>query len=619
MGTIAVAAVAAIILAAAGVFLWKAWDHGVAPPPNPSEKDTVLLAAIENTTGDPGFDEAIRHALAVGLRDSSFLSVMPDDVVRAWLRSMARPEDARLSGSVAREVCQKSGSKGVIETSIASIGTRYVFNLKAINCLTGETVAERAEGETKEKVLDALSATTSRMRKKLDAAHIGALAFAAEKAEGSAAALPLLRQVVELNPDDAQPHLALAHQYFHLERREEGIKEIAQAYALRDRVDAWLRILIESFYALHATQDLDAALVGFETLRRLNPRDILGAGNAADVALRLGRLEEAIRYNEEALRLSPDIADWQVNQAALLINLDRYEEARAVPSDAEKHGVPESNFMAASYTLAFLEGDTATMDRIIAASVGRAGIEHNALSSEAATQTFGGRLRKARELLRRAEQSAGRAGVPSAAARMRAVAALAEVELGGDPRRCAAEARAVASSTSDPDVRGAAAVGLARAGEPAVALELANALEKELPSGTILHVSALPSIRAAAALAKGRPEEALRALEANAGYELAEGPVPMYPVYLRGVANLELKRGQAAAAEFEKILAHRGFVGNSFVGPLARLGLIRALKLTGDGARAAAEAKALLDIWKEADPDFEPAAEVRAIMDGLLR
>lgn len=618
MGTFAVAAVAAIIIAAAGVFLWKAWDQGVVPPPNPSEKDTLVLAAIENTTGDPGFDEAIRHALAVGLGDSSFLSVMPDDTARAWLRSMGRPADTRLSGSVAREVCQKSGSKGVLETSIASIGTRYVFSLRGIDCLTGATVAYEAEGDTKEKVLDALASTTSAMRKKLDAVHIFALAFAAEKAEGSAAAIPLFRRVVELNPDDAQPHLALSHQYFHLDRRDEGLKEITQAYALRDRADAWLRILIESFYALHATRDLNAALEGFETLRRLDPRDVLGAGNAADVGLRLGRLEEAVRYNEEALKLSPDIADWQVNQATLLISLDRLDEASAVLSDAKRRGVPESIFREINYRLAFLEGDRATMDRIVTASLGRPGVEHIALSGEASTETLRGRLRRARELLRRAEDSAGRAGVPSAAARMRAVAALAEAELGGDARRCAEEARAVASSTGDPDVRGAAAVVLARAGEPSAALELAEALESELPAGTILHISVLPSIRGAAALAKGLPEEALRALDANLGYEMAEGIVPMYPVYLRGVANLLLKRGQAAAAEFGKIVSRRGFVGNSFVGPLARLGLIRALTLTGDNPRAAAEAKALLETWRDADPDFKPVADVRSIVERSL-
>ena len=490
-GVAVAAAVGALALATVGIFLWKARGHPGAPPPVPAGKGGVVLAAIENTTGDSAFDGAIGQTLASVLRDSSFLSVMPDDTVRAWLRSTGRGEDTRLSGSVAREVCQKSRSEVVVETSVVSLGTRHVLGVKGINCLTGEPVAgEEVESRTKEGVLDAFPAATSRILKRLEANHVLSLAAAAKRAGGSAASFPLFRRAAELDPDWALPHLSLSTDYESLGPREKMVEEVSRAYALREHEGTRSRFLIEAF----------------DTLRRLN--DDLAAGRAVLAAAPLGRLEDVVRYAEEAAKIDPGTRAVNHNWAAHLIALDRYDEARTVLADAEKRGQVFPNLQ---YTLAFLEGDQATMDRIIVGS-GSAG---TVPEWESSTEAYRGRLHRARELWRQMEGSASRA-----------------------------------------------------AGEPAVAFELAAALEKELPSATILNVSALPSIRAAAA--------------------------------------------------FRKILAHRGFVGNSYVGPLARLGLVHALKLAGDGAGAAAEAKALLDIWKEADPDFQPAAEVRSIVEGSL-
>src|SRR5208282_1121421 len=131
-------------------------------------KDTIVLADFANSTGDPVFDDALKTALNVSLRQSPFLNVLSDDEVAKTLKLMTRPTDTKLTPDLARELCQRAGSKAYIAGTLGGLGNEYVLGLKAVNCQSGDALAEeQVTAASKEKVLDALGEAASKLRTEL--------------------------------------------------------------------------------------------------------------------------------------------------------------------------------------------------------------------------------------------------------------------------------------------------------------------------------------------------------------------------------------------------------------------------------------------------------------------
>ena len=157
------AAVVVVAAVVAGVFYFR--PRHAAPL---TEKDTIVLADFTNNTGDAIFDDTLKTALSVSLRQSPFLNVLSDGDVAKTLQQMTRPADTKLTPEVARELCQRAGSKAYIAGTIGSLGSEYVLGLKAVNCQSGDTLAEeQVTAASKEKVLDALGEAASKLRGEL--------------------------------------------------------------------------------------------------------------------------------------------------------------------------------------------------------------------------------------------------------------------------------------------------------------------------------------------------------------------------------------------------------------------------------------------------------------------
>ena len=118
-------------------------------PPKLTDKDTIVLADVVNTTGDPAFDKTLRQGLAVQLEQSPFLSLVSDERIQQTLQMMKQPYDAKLTPEMAREVCQRTGSTTVLDGSMIQMGTQYSLILKARNCLNGETLTS-AEAQARD-------------------------------------------------------------------------------------------------------------------------------------------------------------------------------------------------------------------------------------------------------------------------------------------------------------------------------------------------------------------------------------------------------------------------------------------------------------------------------------
>jgi class 3 adenylate cyclase len=159
-----------------------------------TDKDTVVLADFANSTGDAVFDDTLKTALTVSLRQSPFLNVLSDGEVSRTLRLMTRPADTKLRPDVARELCLRAGSKAYIAGSIGTLGSEYVLGLEAVNSQNGDTLGqEQVTAASKEKVLDALGNAASKLRVELGESLATEQKFDVPLAEATTSSLEALK------------------------------------------------------------------------------------------------------------------------------------------------------------------------------------------------------------------------------------------------------------------------------------------------------------------------------------------------------------------------------------------------------------------------------------------
>jgi len=377
---------------------------------------------------------------------------------------------------------------------------------------------------------------------------------------------------------------------------------------LRDRVSDREKYRISAFYFQFATGEVEKATEAYELWAKSYPRDMVPHGSMGVLYDSLGQYDKGIAEIETQLQLEPTLTGY-ANLAATYISLNRLNDARQTLHEAQQKNFDGLTIRDYVYTLAFLSGDRAEMDRQVAWAAGRPGEEDEMLNSDADTQAYYGRIEKARDLARRATDSAVRVDAKEAGAQWLVFEGLREAELGNAAATREAVARGVALAPGR-NVKITAALALARSGETAQSKTMLDSIEKSEPSNTILKLLWFPIIEASIAMAQQAPDRAIVALEPSLPYELSNQCF-LYPPYLRGLAYLAQRNGPAAAAEFQKLLDHRGIVTNFVTGSLAHLQIGRAYAMTGDIAKAKAAYQDFLTLWKDADPDIPILKEAK--------
>jgi len=600
-----------------------------------TDKDTIVLADFANTTGDAIFDDTLKTALSVSLQQSPFLNVLSDSEVAKTLHLMTRPAGTKLTPEVARELCQRAGSKAYIAGSIGSLGSEYVLGLKAVNCQNGDALAqEQVTAASKEKVLDALGETASKLRgelgeslttvQKLDVplAEATTTSLEALKAysmarsvtleKGSAPAIPFLKRAVELDPSFAAAYTALARRYDELGQPSLALENATKAYQLRDRVSEREKLVISAVY-FSATGEIEKEAQAYELWEATYPRDTphIDQDVGTDYAI-MGQWDKARAKYQEAVQLSPSFGSY-LDLAMAYASLNRLEEAKSTVDEALAHKLDGGLLRVEIYSLAFLQEDSAQMEQQVAWGAGKPGDEDVLLSMQSDTEAYYGRMSGARDFSRRAVDSAVRADSKETAALWQINAALREAEVGNTAAARQGVSAALALSEGR-DVKIIAALTFARVGDTPKAKALAAELERSYPTNTMLKLYWLPTVNAVVALNQGEPVRAVAALEAATPYELGTPAFVnyLYPAYVRGQAYLLLRNGAAAAAEFQKLLDHRGIVDNFVTGSLAHLQIGRAHAMTSDTAKAKTAYQDFLTLWKDADPDIPILKEAKA-------
>jgi serine/threonine protein kinase/tetratricopeptide (TPR) repeat protein len=614
---------AAVLLALVAGGLYYRWHR--AKPLN--DRDTIVLADFDNTTGDPVFDGTLKTALRVSLNQSPFLNVLSDSKVAAILKRMMRPPDTKLTPDVTRELCQRSGSEAYILGSIAGLGSQYVLGLKAIHCRSGDVLAEdQATAPGKEKVLDTLGEAASKLRSELgeslstvqkldvpvteattsslEALQAYTMGIDVRNMKGDPAAVPFFKKAIELDPNFALAYSYLGSTYAELGEPSLALENAAKAYQLRDRASEREKLLIAARY-FGATGEIEKEAQTYEQWEASYPRDAVNVNvNLANTYLNIGQWEKALPKYQEAVRHEMSVPAYS-NLAITYLGLNRLKEMKATLGEASAHKLDGGSLRGSLYTLAFLQGDTVRMAQQVSWGAGKPGDEDLLLTTQSDTEAFYGRLGGARDFSRRAVDSAIRAGSKETAALWQVNAALREAEVGKASAAKQGTTAALALSAGR-EVELAAALTLAEIGEIPRAQALADEVGKSNSTNTMLNLYWLPIIHAAIEINRGNSSQAITDLGPAGPYELGLAGTQinyLYPAYERGQAYLLAHNGTAAAAEFQKLLDHRGILGNFVTGSLAHLQIGRAYAMSGDTAKAKAAYRDFFTLWKEADPD----------------
>jgi serine/threonine protein kinase/Flp pilus assembly protein TadD len=610
-----VPAVAVLALSVGGYFYFHR-------APKLTDKDTIVLADFINTTGDAVFDGSLRQGLTIQLEQSPFLKIMDDEQVQQDLRLMSIAPASHITNQIAHDICVRDGAAATIDGSIESLGKNYVITLQATTCRGGATLArEQIQAGDKEHVLNALGTAATAMRAKLGESFnsiqklnrpleqattpsLEALqnytAGHSEMEQGQfLAAVPLFERAIALDPNFAMAYYFLGNAFYNAGDIELSREYTQKAFGLIDRVSEFERDLITADYYLFDGQSekaIDAYRLGIQNY----PRS-WGFHNDLSVEyIDLGQFEEGFKEGQEASGLEANVEPPYRRQLDAYMCLDRLAEAKQLAEKLRAQGLGGARIHQRFLEIAYVEGDDAAAAREIQWFAGKPA-EYLSFGLQAANQNALGQRRESSKLYRRAAETALRHGLRNAAAEFEE-----------------ADARADALSGNCQAVRrlGRPALALALCGDAVQAEKLAGETSKLFPNGTLWNAVHLPAIRAAIALKRDQPAKAVELLASASPYERA------YPeaVYLRGLAYLGLREGAEAAAEFEKILDHKGanwvsawqhpYWGQFY--SLSYLGLARGSVLAGDTAKARTAYKDFLTLWKDADPDVPILKEAQA-------
>jgi eukaryotic-like serine/threonine-protein kinase len=567
--------------------------------------------------------------------------VLSDSKVSATMQQMARPTGTRLTGDLIHDVCLRARSKAYIAGAIGSLGSKYVVELRAVECQSGKTFADQqVTAESKKEVLNSLGAAASKLRAELgeslasvqrfdvplevattsslDALKAYSLGLKAGDEQETAASLKLHERAIQLDPDFAMGYLAVGDCYTTLGEVGRASEYITKAFQLRDHASESERLAITGVYYFNVTGELDKAAKIFQQKIASYPNQFTDYNGLTIILSRQGQYREAADLAKKAIGIGSDDEGTYENLAGYNLALQDLNEARRI-STTELKKTDDFILHLNLAALAFLESDNnllAEQQKWLAA---KPDYENYGLDFASESEAYIGHQGKARELNQRAIASAVKSDNKENAAIFEAIAAQREAAYGNtaEARKLAADATRLAPKSQG--AQSEAALAFAFAGDARKAESLARDLNSAFPLDTQIQSIWLPTIKARLALNKKDASHSLDYVRAPSAIDSGEVAFVMnisclYPNYVRGEAYLAAGQSTAAGAEFQKILDHSGIVWNCWTGALAHLGVARANALqakTAEGADAdAARVRALaayedfLTLWKDADPDI---------------
>ena len=622
------AVAAAVVAAVAAAFVYSNANRTRAF----SERDTVVLADFANSTGEAVFDDTLKEALEVQLRQSPFLSVLPEQRLQGTLRLMGRKPDEKVTPAIARDICERTASKAMIAGGISQLGQSYVITLDASNCRTGDTIEKRqVQASGKDDVLKALATAADQLRRglgeslasigKYDApihdATTGSLealkaysqGMSMRRRQGDTASLPFFRKAIELDPEFALAHARLSTVLGNMGEVDGAREEITKAYAMKDRVSEPERLYIQARYYQTVEGSIGKTIDTYQFWIQTYPKDFVPHSNLAGLYSNRNENDKAVQEYRAAISLAPDEPLPYGNLAGIYQNQNKPDEARRLLEDAIGRGIDSTGFRSQLYTLAFLRNDEAEMARQIDAAK-RFPDASRMLTTEIGIAVYQGRLSRARELAAQFASEAVSAGLKGSAA--------------GVWSNVAQSAATFGDRTS--------ALAAARA-----SLDLERNLNTLLNNGFATVVcgdarGARKLLDEAAAQPGASNEDAQRGFKLvdalirfQQGDKSAVDAVPAPKddtdtavIFLRGVLELRSGHGDAAAAGFKRIVERKDVTLNA-LNVLALLYEGRALAQAGKTDESRQAYDRFFAQWSKADADLPVLVDARKEYAGLAK
>src|SRR5580658_10017511 len=468
-----------------------------------TDRDTIVLADFANSTGDAIFDDTLKTALTVSLRQSPFLNILSDRHVAKPLQQMTRPPRTNLTPEVASEHRQRATGNAYVAGAIGTLGSEYVLGLKAVNCKSGDTLAEeQVTAASKEKVLDALGEAASKLRgqlgeslttvqrfdvrleqattSSLEALKAYSLGREATNEKGPAAALPFHERAIELDPNFAMGYLSLGGDYWSLGQVGRASEYYTKAFQLREHASERERLDITADYYSNVTGELDKAAQTRQEQIQNYPREAGAYGNLGTLFASEGQYEKAAEVTRQELRLAPDRAYRYVNLANYNLALQGFDEARQMIDEARARRVDDLALHNALYAVAFLGADSHAMLEQQKWFAGKAQESFGfALASD--SEAYHGHFAKALELNKRAVDSAIRADSKESGAVWQAIAAQWEAAFGDSAEARQSATQALKLAPASQDVEAEVGLAFAIADDTEQAESLAQDLAERFP------------------------------------------------------------------------------------------------------------------------------------------
>jgi DNA-binding winged helix-turn-helix (wHTH) protein/tetratricopeptide (TPR) repeat protein len=602
---------------ATGYFAWR--RHHPPPPPV-----TVVLADFENSSGDPDLDPVLNRALALDLREASFLNLVSKAKIQETLGQMRRSPNEALTPALSREVCERNNAQVIVHGALSKLGSGYLLLLDAEGCVSGERLTgDKAQIHSKEQLVAALDAAAGRVSRHLSESGAGrehfqvpiiaattssldalrAYALAGESAErgDTKTSVRMLDQAIALDPNFAMAYKSRGSMYYNRGDSVQATLNFKKAFDLRAHTTERERLTIEIAYYSFAIFDFEEAIRSMKLFSRIYPASVANWGNLCNLYTQLGEYPQAVSAGEHALRIDPQSGGAAVVLARAYKRANRWADAKMTARAAIATGKDLAGAHSILFQIAKAERDFAGIK-----SEGEWGLSQHAsaaLDDLAYAAATGGRLREASDEFARARTEALRGGDADYAdeALLDFAIALTELE---KPAEAAASLRQMKGDAGEPDM---AALLKAETGDLAAARRLVTAADPVTDKNTLHVYFYLPLMRAALALAAHQPTQAVQWLEPARPYQLRDFLVPS----LRARAETEAGMLEAAARDYRLILDNQGVDPISPLYPLAHLRLARVLARQRKPGPARDEYKALFEAWKDADADLPLLIQAR--------
>ncbi|WP_245536313.1 winged helix-turn-helix domain-containing protein [Terriglobus saanensis] len=592
-----------------------------------SDQDRVVVGSFINSTGNPDLDGTLSSAVQLKLQESPYLSLVSDQKFRAKLKAVKQ-----MTFEAELQTCSSLDAQVLLKGRILPKTQGYQISLSAWRCGTGGLLTtQEADATTQASILSAVDLATERMRRRLGEPEASLQKFNVPLMQATTASLAALkaftlgeetrfdpnggaiasyRLAIDLDPQFALAYARLGTAYYNTSHYALGMQYNKKAFDLRGRATDRERLYIITHYYEFATGETLLAIEDYERWRTIYPRDAVPLNNLANIYLTMGQPEKALPFALRVIQLDPTNEALYGNLAFAYLGLGEYAKVDGLCKDPVHTLRAPIYFRRVCFRAAAAEDDDAGMQRILESVRGNPQ-ENLVVDDYAWVAMSRGQVAKARELFFHARQNAIEQGALDYSTSIQLDKVSIEADF-GYLAYAAADLKVITTlETEDPAEQASAARAAAKTGNLVRAEYLAKAANARAPLNTIVNAALLAAARSEIHAQKRQYAAAIQSLEQTRPYDFCVA-MDLSPGYYRGLAYIQAKKFEQAAAEFQRVIEHRAQADFPIYVILSELELAHTQELLGNRKAAEKGFQALKHLWENADSGFLPLSKLHA-------